>query len=648
MACLSVVSLVFAAALPAGFRPVDFVASTGAQYVDTGYRPAADDAVECVIEVPQAQGHSFPAVFGARRTSWRDNAFAFFTRFGGRDEPVYNRSGDERHGRDFPYGRKVTLRCRGNEATWDGGRLTAEGRLEDCANSLFIFNVNTGGTGCAEPDSNGGLAMRLHSFRIAAADGTSRRDFIPCANAKGEIGLWDSVTRRFFGNAGRGRFRSETATDYSRDAEFVRAFRDGALAIAKLKMAQVEVGRTKPGNRTVVPLGPRIATGGGYGGFFLWDSVFCIMWARHVPGDAFPIHSTLDNFYAVQQDDGFICREYDAKGNPCWSSSHPIALNPPILSWAEAILFREGRSDRARLRKVYPHLVRFHNCVRGKFRRPDGLYFGDALGCGMDDLPRFPYGCTDERKRTGGIAISPAALGPMTGGWWDGWLKGCQAFYSWNRQAGWIDISSQMALDCLNLAEIAEALGKAKEAEDWRKEHRELAAVINAKCWDEERGYYFDCTDEGIIPRYHAGGMWAMLARVPSRAQAEKMLKTACDPRVFNRPCGFPALGANDPEYDSEGGFWKGSVWPPTTYVAIRALMEYGFRDAATDLARRWYNANAALWEVTETVWENISAEQCDGPKKCAGSDFCGWGALAPVAIPAEFGFGISRKGATR
>ena len=621
--------------LPVGYEAREFLESTGSQWIDTGYVHRIHDEVVCEIFVPSRQPRLYPAVFGARRHSWRENAFIFYPRFDGQNRPVYNLSGEEARGEGFAYDERVTLVCRDGRANWGRGSIEVQkGTADGGVNTLFIFNVNTAGAGGAQPDSNGYIAMKLYSFRIFDGNRSLKRDFQPCRDPNGASGLYDHVEGKFYAlNDLVG-----PIYDASRDAAFVSSFRDGALAIARRKMQDVENHRKRPENTPVVPLGPRLATGGGFGGFFLWDSVFCVMWARHAEG--FPLHSTLDNFYAVQQPDGFICREYDPQGRPCWNDCHPISLNPPILSWAEATLYREGKSDCARLKRVYPALVRFHNCVRTHFRRADGLYFGDALGCGMDDLPRFPAGLTMEQRAKGGIAMFPEAINPIKlPGWWDGWLSGRRDFYSWNKQAGWIDISSQMALDCLSLAEIADALGRAAEAKAYRAEHAELSAAINAKCWDETRGFYFDCTDEGIIPRYHAGALWALLAKVPSAAQAKKVLRAVTDPKVFNRPCGLPALAACEPEYNPESSYWCGSVWPPTTYVAIRGLRAYGFKTEAEDLARRWYNANASLYKRTGTVWENLSPEQCVIVKAMTSPDFCGWGALAPVAIPAEFGW---------
>lgn len=426
--------------------------------------------------------------------------------------------------------------------------------------------------------------------------------------------------------------------DYASDKDFVRRFRDGALAIARRKMD--DVARHQAEIETVVPLGPRMATGGHFGGFFLWDTVFAVMWARHAPGD-WPYLSALDNFYAVAEPaDGFIGREFSPRGTPVWSSHHPVAFAPPLLSWAERVLADEGKSPAGRLAAVYPALKRHHEACRARFRRDDGLYFCDGLGCGMDDIPRAPRGMSEADMARGGIPMTAECVHPeVRGKIWD-WLGGRAAHYSWNRQMAWIDASSQMAFDALQLAAIADSLGLGADAAAWRAEHAALAAAINASCWDEKTGFYYDAWEKGPILRKTAAAFWVLASRVAAGERAARVVAALKDPAQFNRPIPFPAVSADDPEdYQPETGYWRGVVWPPTDYIAFRGLLDCGESAFAEDAARRYYNGVAAIYEKTGTVWENSSPEQCESQKPWAGEDFCGWGAIAPVALPVEFGW---------
>ena len=60
---------------------------------------------------------------------------------------------------------------------------------------------------------------------------------------------------------------------------------------------------------------------------------------------------------------------------------------------------------------------------------------------------------------------------------------------------------------------------------------------------------------------------------------------------------------------------------------------------AARRIAHGWYNGNAEYFVRFKTVFENIMPdyEYIGRRRRHSGRDFCGWGALAPVAIPAEW-----------
>ena len=346
--------------------------------------------------------------------------------------------------------------------------------------------------------------------------------------------------------------------------ELEKQFYDGALAIARKKIAECEeFRRSHP--ETAAKILPRLATGGGFGGLFVWDTAFCVLWAKY-DADELPVTTSLDNFYRLQRDDGFICREFQADGTPCWGSEHPMSWNPPILAWAEWELFQSGVTDAGRLKKVYPALKKNHEFCRKTYRRPDGLYFSDALGGGMDNLPRLPIGKPYDLDAGIRFKQEYACEG------FQDWAKSLEdiPLYNWNKQMGWIDTSSQMALNALNLSKIAEAIGETADAAAFRQEHAALAEAINDKCYDPERSFYFDYYDGEVIPRYHIGALWTLIAEVVPPERLPGVLAVINDPAKFNRPVPFPCLAADEPEYDPENGYWLGSSWPCTTYMALR------------------------------------------------------------------------------
>lgn len=411
--------------------------------------------------------------------------------------------------------------------------------------------------------------------------------------------------------------------------EFMENFCEAALKIGEYKMQQIE--DYKKLNPPKIKLLPRIATGGGFSGLFLWDTVFCIMWAKHAP-KRFPLTSSLDNLYNLQQSDGYICREFQADGTPFWAKEHPISFNPPILAWAELELFEYKITDETRLLAIYDNLYRHHEFCYRTYQRSDGLFFSDALGGGMDSLPRMPYKQVDMNS---GIRLERKHLLADREDVWNE-IKD-NPLYSWNKQMGWVDCSAQMAFNALNLAKIAHVLGRYGDETEFRRQHKKLRDAINDCCYCNERGFYFDYFDGEVIPRYHGGAMWTLLAEIIPNDRAKKVVKVLQDPNKFYRPVVFPMLSKDDIEYDPENSYCLGPVWPYITYVALRGLNLLGYNEFALECARKYYRAYAALFLKTNTVWENVSPEQYDHPKILSGKDFCGWGAIAPVAIYHEF-----------
>ena len=67
---------------------------------------------------------------------------------------------------------------------------------------------------------------------------------------------------------------------------------------------------------------------------FMWDSCFMTLFGRY-GARAFPFVRTLDNFYAKQHVDGFICREIGrALGDDRFPRFDPSSTGPNVMAWA--------------------------------------------------------------------------------------------------------------------------------------------------------------------------------------------------------------------------------------------------------------------------------------------------------------------------
>ena len=406
------------------------------------------------------------------------------------------------------------------------------------------------------------------------------------------------------------------------DSQF-NELEDAAVEIARRKMD------TAPCSDRI--LRPRMGTGGEFEDLFLWDTAFICMWAMHFP--EMPVENSLDNFYRLQAENGFIYRQYHPTGNPKFLDPHPICFAPPVLSWAEWELFRNGRG-RERLGQVYPALKRHHASCREQFRMEDGLYTGCPLGCGMDNLPRWPSGWTDDGR---GIKLSlehVSAESDVNVPWMQHFLTADG--YAWKVQWRYIDMAFEMARDARLLAAMAEELGRPDEQSAFEREHEELGALINERMWNEALGAYVDLGHGEQIERLHIGGFWPLIAGIVPKERVPRLAALLRDTRHFYRPTAIPSLAASEPDYTEGGKYWLGGVWAPTNYMVLKGLAHVGEGELARDLAERYLDT---VWEVfgkTGTLWENYDPEQPSRGGQ-AMPDFCGWTGLAAVSIPREF-----------
>lgn len=332
------------------------------------------------------------------------------------------------------------------------------------------------------------------------------------------------------------------------------------------------------------------------GNIFQWDTCFIAAFARY-SRELLPVLPALDNFYRLQEPDGYIAREYRwENGAPLWAKPSGDSINPPLFAWAEWQLYRI-HADRTRLSNVWPHLDGYFRYLQRVHRNHDGTYWITDMGSGMDNTPR--YG------------------------------------------AGWLDLTCQQALNARMLALIAQEIDNTLAVEWYTAQHRELAAVINSRMWDAETGWYWDVDTAGLaIMQQTIANFWPLLADVTSDAQTAQLVAHLRDPATFWRTHPFPTLAANHVSYRPHGEYWLGAVWAPTNYMVIKGLEHTGQHELAREATLRHLDAIERVYRTTDTVWENYRADE-DAPGTPARPDFVGWTGCGPIALLIEQVIGV-------
>ena len=212
----------------------------------------------------------------------------------------------------------------------------------------------------------------------------------------------------------------------------------------------------------------------------------------------------------------------------------------------------------------------------------------------------------------------------------------------------WVDATLQQILSARLLAEMGRTLGAEADGADMREEVVRLGRFVNDRLWSDADRFYCDRLDNGALNHVKSvGGYWALLAGVVPAARLAPFVAHLEDVRAFKRPHRVPSLSADHPGYDARGGYWKGAVWAPTTYMVLRGLTEVGRDALAHEIGRNHMDNVVTVFEKTGTVHENYAPESA-APGTPSKPDFVGWTGLPPIAVLLEYVFGLRPDAAAR
>lgn len=175
--------------LPDGYTQLEYIQSSGTQYIDTGFKPNQDTRV---VLTYNASNNTSGYIYGSQ-TAWQVNSFALFTRLVAYGDSAISYTATYNININTDFNKSVFSDSIGN--LHDFGAKTFSSGL-----NLFIFAENRNGT-FNEPFS-GKIVGHVKIYD----NGMISRDFVPCSNPNGEIGFYDIVEGSFYGNNGEGAF----------------------------------------------------------------------------------------------------------------------------------------------------------------------------------------------------------------------------------------------------------------------------------------------------------------------------------------------------------------------------------------------------------------------------------------------------------
>ncbi len=368
---------------------------------------------------------------------------------------------------------------------------------------------------------------------------------------------------------------------------------------------------------------------------WVWDSCLMSMYCKFAPR-VFPGIETLNLFYYILHD-----------RRPSGVKVH-FADNPPLFAWVEwQYYLMTGDVERLRFLDEHEYLekhflfmenakrMRFNPAVRvlPTARRLPLGYTWQGNTSGMDNTPR------------GRNAVNATLANPRG-------QIGLNFIF-------WLDLLAQQALSAKFISAIAGVLGKVEKVEKFKALYQERVDLLNEYYWDDQDGFYYDISRRPTwwLRSRHARGIsvmkkvptiasyWPMLAGACNDRQASALAAKAADSRWFGGPVPWPSLARCDPDFEPEGRYWRGGVWLPTTYMATKALEQYGYHEIADAHAERTVSVMVDTFHQVEphTIWEVYSPSDARPAtqkrkvnKEPVRGEFCGWSALGPISLLIE------------
>ena len=190
----------FISQLPTEYQEVEYIKSSGAQYIDTSVIPTVNTRVVLDIDVLSYPG-DYLAIFGERHTTQTTNLFSFWIKSATTFRTDFGSStGNTTITAASVIGHYVIDKNK-NVTTVQGITATNPTSTIQTTYSIYLLSNNYGGTA----DDRRPTA-KVYSCQIYDSD-ILVRDFVPCYRISDKVaGLYDLVNGAFYTNVGSGTF----------------------------------------------------------------------------------------------------------------------------------------------------------------------------------------------------------------------------------------------------------------------------------------------------------------------------------------------------------------------------------------------------------------------------------------------------------
>lgn len=182
--------------LPSGYTQLEYIQSSGTQYINTGFK-SPSSGLKIALGFEYIADHSEETLFGSEK-----NGVYSICPYGNPEFYVGSTIRLLSYSAELNTRYNLVVEAKNNKLTTTWNEISYTGSYSGSLEStqdiyLFANHIN---------NSVGQIvSIKLYECSMYAND-VMTRNFIPCKNPSGVIGLYDSVNSVFYANAGTGRF----------------------------------------------------------------------------------------------------------------------------------------------------------------------------------------------------------------------------------------------------------------------------------------------------------------------------------------------------------------------------------------------------------------------------------------------------------
>lgn len=206
-----------------------------------------------------------------------------------------------------------------------------------------------------------------------------------------------------------------------------------------------------------------------------------------------------------------------------------------------------------------------------------------------------------------------------------------------------VGLTSLIIMDCNALSDIADILGKKKEANILTERAKRISSGLTT-LWDEKTGIFLNKrTDTGEFShRISPNNFYPLLTDVITNDQVDRMLEHHFyNPEEFWGEWIMPSIARNDPAYKDQS-YWRGRIWAPMNFLVYLGLRCHDTplcKKARRDMAEKSIKLLQKEWLQFGHVHENYNGDTGEGCDVPNSDKFYFWGGLLSSIALLEKGY---------